>query len=523
MKLRSLSILSVLLLSASICLSQGNGNTLQGKVTYITSNSVYVRFADTGNINVGDTLKVPRGSTATACLIVKNKSSSSCVATPVKGCDLKVGDLITYRPAVAEKGTGAAPARVVTQPAKDDSKRSIEKIRGSVSASSYSNLSANHGNTTKAMYRLSFYAPHINRSKFSFETYMNYRQTFTPGDSARPKDVFNIYSLSMQFDASPTLSLVLGRRINPKVSSIGAIDGLQVEKSFGSFYLGLLGGFRPDVIDYSFNPDLLQYGGYIGLKSDTKGLYSTTTIGLMEQGNKGNTDRRYAYFQHSSSISQNLNVFAAFELDLYNQVTADSVGDPRLTNLFVSATYRISRKVDFGLSYSSRKKILYYETLKTEIERLLDDDVARQGLRANANFRPINTVSLGVSYSKRFQANDLNKSDNINGYASWSKIPSIGGRLFVNYNRNTSNYMETSIWSFRHSRSLIKTKLDGDIYYRMVDYNYIASETITKQKYYGASLSYQVAKKLTLNVLGELAATAEEENYRIYARITKNL
>jgi len=284
----------------------------------------------------------------------------------------------------------------------------------------------------------------------------------------------------------------------------------------------VLGGFRPDIIDYSFNPDLLQYGGYIGLKSDAKGFYSTTTVGLMEQGNKGNTDRRYAYFQHSSTISQNLNIFGSFELDLYNQVTADSVGDPRLTNLFVSATYRISRKVDFGLSYSSRKKILYYETLKTEIERLLDDDVARQGFRANVNFRPVNTVGLGLSYSKRFQANDLNSSDNINGYASWSEIPAVGGRLYVNYNRNTSNYMETNIWSFRHSRSLVRTKLDGDIYYRMVDYNYLASETVTKQKYYGASLSYQIAKKLLLHVLGELAATSEEDNYRVYARLTKS-
>ena len=136
-----------------------------------------------------------------------------------------------------------------TKPVKVEDQRRSDKIMGSISAAGYSVLSSTRGNNTKAMYRLSFSAPRINNSKFSVETYMNYRQTFLSTDSGsyRPKDVFNIYNLAVQFDASPTLSFVLGRKINPKVSSIGAIDGLQAEKSFGNFYTGILAGFRPDI------------------------------------------------------------------------------------------------------------------------------------------------------------------------------------------------------------------------------------------------------------------------------------
>jgi len=65
-------------------------------------------------------------------------------------------------------------------------------------------------------------------------------------------------------------------------------------------------------------------------------------------------------------------------------------------------------------------------------------------------------------------------------------------------------------------------KLDGDIYFRKVDYNYFDSETIVKQQYYGASLSYRIARKLILNVVGELATTDEYDNYRVNARLTKN-
>lgn len=523
--MRGLFISSIFLLQVMHGLAQDPARSLNGKVTFIASENVYVRFDDTRTISIGDTLRISTGNALNPCLVVTNKSSSSCVAVPLSGCAVKVGDKIvhTSKAVVAEKNL--QPEKKATSiPVKTDSRRSSEKIRGSISAGTYSNFSSANGNTTKAMYRLSFVAPSINHSKFSFETYMNYRQTFLSADntSQKPDDVFNVYSLALKYDPSPSMSFVLGRRINPRVSSIGAIDGLQVEKSFGNFYAGLLGGFRPDIIDYTFNADLLQYGAYVGLKSTANGFYSATTLGLMEQNNNGNTDRRYTYFQHSSTINEKINIFSSFELDIYNQVNADSVGDVRLTNLFVSVGYRISRKVDFSLSYSSRKQILYYETFKTEIERLLDDDIARQGFRFSANVRPVPNFGLGATYSKRFQTNDLNKSDNINGYATWSKIPFIGGGLYLNYNRNTSNYMQTNIMSFRHYRTLIKTKLDGELYFRMVDYDYLASEMIVKQQYYGASLSYRIARKLILNVLGELATTDEYDNYRVNARLTKN-
>ena len=80
----------------------------------------------------------------------------------------------------------------------------------------------------------------------------------------------------------------------------------------------------------------------------------------------------------------------------------------------------------------------------------------------------------------------------------------MGGRLYVNLNRNTSSYMETNILSFRHSRSLIEMKLEADLYYRIVNYMYLTSERLTEQRYYGASLTYRIAKKMTLSVLGRI-------------------
>lgn len=252
-------------------------------------------------------------------------------------------------------------------------------------------------------------------------------------------------------------------------------------------------------------------------------MYSQTTLGLMEQDNNGNVDRRYSYFQHSSTIGQKLTLFSSFELDLYNKVNADSMGPVRLTNLYVSVGYQLAKWIDLNVSYDSRKQIIYYETLKTEIERILDNDEARQGIRYRLNLRPVKFINIGANYSRRFQSNDLNVSDNINAYFNWSKVPGLGGMLFINYNDNKSSYLESKIFSFRHSRTIIKDRLDADIYYRIANYTYSSRELVTNQKYYGAGLSYRVAKKMTLSVLGELSTlSSEEDNYRVNARISKN-
>lgn len=510
-------------LGASICFSQKQTKTMEGKVTFITSNNVYVRFETTQSIGIGDTLFTVNNTTTTPCLIVKEKSSTSTVAMNVSGCSVKVGDQLVHRSEFTPtQKTPEVLDMIPAEQVKRD-KRAKEKIRGNISAASYSTLSSSRGDNTRLMYRVSLIANHINNSKFSVETYANYRQTFVSKDnlSASPDHVLSLYSLAVQYDVTPSMSLVVGRKINGKISSIGAIDGLQIEKSFGKFYTGVIAGFRPDIIDYTFNPDLLQYGAFVGLNSDSESIYSQTTVGVIEQTNSGNTDRRYAYFQHSSTLSGKVNVFSSVELDLYNQVNEDSVGNPRWTNIYLSTTYRLNRKLDLGVSYNSRKQIVYYETFKTEIERILDDDIARQGVRFSLNFRPTKLIYVGGAYSKRFQSNELNKSDNVNGSLGLSKLPTVGGRLVINYNRNSSSYMKTDIVSFRHSRSMFEMKLEADIYFRMVNYTYFTSELITKQKYYGVSFAYRLPKSVMISVLGELASIPNETNYRVNARVCK--
>lgn len=217
-----------------------------------------------------------------------------------------------------------------------------------------------------------------------------------------------------------------------------------------------------------------------------------------------------------------LNVFSSVELDIYNKVNDTINNDIRLTNLYVSARYRFNRKMDLTLSYDSRKRIIYYETFKTEIERILDDDIARQGVRIRVNLKPVKYFRIGGSYSKRFQSDQQNKSDNLYGYVTYSKLPGIGGSVTVNYNNNKSNYLTSNIASVNYSKYFLKNKLNTIFYYRYSDFNYFSRNIDPyNQSYYGTSLSINITRKFMLGLSGEYSNSKQENNYRIYTKIIK--
>lgn len=518
-------ITGILFLSFSISIySQDTAETLNGTVTFVTSNNVYVRFDDTSLIKQGDTLKL----NGTDCLLVEQKSTSSVVCSIINNCEVKKDDTVSIT--VSQPVTDPEPDEtiVIDEPPvsnvdvepeyKEESSLYKESIRGRASVASYNTTSNLRENRGRFQARFALTADHIGDSKFSIESNLAYRGLMiTPADYEGRTSIFNVYNLNVRFDATESLSLTAGRKINPKASSVGANDGLQVEKYFGNFYIGGIGGYRPDFFDYGFNSALLQYGGYLGIETNSADFFSQTTLGAMEQSNDGATDRRYMFFQHNSTIASDLNLFAAMELDIFGNEGATS----RLTNLYLSARYRFSRAVNAMISYDSRKRIIYYETFQTEIERLLDDDLARQGLRLRLNVRPAKILWMGASYSSRFQSDQQNQSDNIYAYVTLTRIPKIGGRINVSYNTNSSRYLTSNILSVRHSRDLVKSKLYGDIYFRMADYSYENLEAEYTQNYYGGSLSYNFTRTWQLAVSGEYSSFGEENMMRFYVRLSK--
>jgi hypothetical protein len=520
------------LICATSAQSEGQ---LIGTVTFVTSTNVYVRFDNTDLIAPGDTLYL---SLDTPCLLVEQKSSSSCVTSKIGNCTIKKGDSVVFKQIIQKSeeeiqieeldpdsmDLDEQTPKVIEEFVDQEPEKIEQSINARISAASYSQLSNRADRDRhRTMLRANLNIDRINGSKFSLESYVNYRKNFIQGElpEGYRTQFLNVYNLALNYDIDSTAWLAVGRKINRRASSLGPIDGIMGEKHFGNFYTGAIVGFKPDLIGFGLNTDLFEYGVYAGHQFRIKRIYGQTTLGLLEQQNGSAIDRRYAYFQHSSSPVKKLNLFSSIELDLYQKVVGENSFNPRLTNLFVSAQYRFTKSLSLNVSYDARKRVIFYESLRTQIEELLADDQARQGIRARINFRPFRHMTLGVAAAKRYQSNSQNKAENFSGYLSYSKLPVIQGRISLNYNQNQSNYLKTKIYSLRYNRVLIPDYLDGDFYYRNVKYTYIGGESQSDQQYYGAGMSFRLSRSLRFRLLAEHSVRQTDKNWRINTKLIK--
>lgn len=509
--------------------SQEPGDLVMGTVTFVSSDKVYVKFNSTKDIIEGDTLIVSNPNGFQPCLIVQNKSSSSVVCNSIFECELQQKDLVFFRVPLIEINEPKEVDEDVTQAARNEllenqkpiptSRESLinkQRINSRVSVASYSNFSQQDESLHRMMYRFNFNGSNISNSRISLEANINYRHHLSEVSttSSRLDGVFRFYNAAIKYEKKNDYSAWLGRKINPYISNLGAIDGLQIQKHFQNVYIGIISGFRPDYLDYGLNFDLFENGIYVGYKNRKVNNSSQTTLGILEQRNSGSIDRRFLYFQHSSTFNRKINLFASFDADLFKKINGISETSLRLTNLYINARYRFSKKINLSLAYDNRKNVIYYETYKNELDRLLDDE-ARQGIRARLNIKPIKFVNLGFSYSYRYQSSSINRSDNINIYANYSRLPGIGGSASINFNYNKNNYLNGKIYAIRHYRDLINGKLGADIYFRYVDYTYLTFETKTSQEIIGLNLSYRFNRKLALYFFGEITFDEQRKLYRL--------
>ncbi len=509
-------------------------NSISGQVSFTSSQNIYVRFTSTSGISKGDTLFILSEGKLVPALVVNDLSSSSCVCTPITGKILAVADLVTakIRTIEAKGDKVAAESPSAVQLLKESEVDSLnmssgqnklkQQIRGSLSLVSYSDVSNTiSDNSQRFRYTLSVDASNIGNSKFSAETYISFRHKSGEWDEVK-NNLFNalkIYSLAGRYDINPTTQLIIGRRINPKLSSIGAVDGLQFEKSLHGFSFGILAGFRPDYIDYGFNSTLFQYGAYISYKTVATGSQSETSLAFMQQTNDFKTDRRFLYFQHSNTFFSNLNLFTTFEADLY-RLKIDSLNNEQsestfdLTGLYVSLRYKISRSLTVYGSYDARKNVIYYETYKTFVDRIMENEL-RQGFRLQVNYRITKTMTYGVQGGYRFLKSDPQPSLNIYNYFTYNRIPAvnISATLYGTYLQ--SNYMDGVVAGVRLNRDFLKGKIQTGAGYSYVDYTFTESHPGTVQNVAEFNLSWQFYRKMSFSMNYE----GTFENKDIYTRI----
>lgn len=512
----------------------------EGVVSYITSQNVYVKFPSTEQISKGDTLFGVQDSKKIPLLIVKELSSISCVCALISTKTLSVNDkvyagkkmaepvkkevveVVTINPPDVIKKDTVAVKKEIPTPLK-------QKISGRISISSYSDFSNVSDFSQRMRYNFSLDAKNIGNSKLSAETYISFVHSPKLWEEIK-SNIFNglkIYSLAVNYAINKNNNVWVGRKINMRLSSVGAIDGLQYETKVKSFTAGIIAGTRPDYLNYSLNTKLFQFGGYLGHDYLNKqGGLAQTSLAIVQQTNQGNIDRRFAYVQHSNSLITNLYFFGSVEFDLFNKVlnrqdsSLTQNNSPRLSNIYVSLRYKISKKVSVTVSYNERQNIIYYETYKSIIEQL-HEEATMKGYTLQLTYRPIKMLAFGANASYRFSKQDVHPSKNLYTYLTYGNIPWLNASATLSATLMETSYITGSIYSLGLSRDIVPGKLFGEVSYRYVDYKFINAETPLVQNMGEVNLTWRIMKKLSLSINYE--GTFEKgRNYdRIYLNITQ--
>lgn len=528
--------LLILLSSFISCMTLAQAfKQLEGTVSYVTSANVYVKFASTRVISPGDTLYLYDQNRMVPALKVTGISSMSCICDPISDFKAKEGMKVIF---VNQEQHSVKEQKEITPSLISPEIQSIsqsdttitttiitqrkQSVRGRVSMASYSYLS---NTPVDALHRLrytfSLNARNIGNSKISAESYVIF--IHKPGSWTDIKEnVFNglkIYNLAVSYDVSDNFKLTAGRKINPRLSNMGAVDGLQAEYKSGSISTGILAGSRPDFNDYGFNNSLFQYGLYVSHDKAVKDGTIQTTFAFVDQRNTGYVDRRFTYIQHSNSAVRNLFLFGSAEFDLFrieNEVTKNT---PKLSNLYFSARYRILKNLSASVSYSARTNIIYYETYKSFLERLLENEM-QQGYGTQINYRPVKNISFGANAGYRKRKDDPKAATNAYLYSSFYNLP------FLNSVTLSGTFLETSyltgkVYSLSFNKGLLKNKVDATLAYRYQDYLFNRSEASTIQHTGELGLHWYIMKQLSLSANYEVTFDDTYNYNRIYLQLSK--
>lgn len=512
---------------------------LSGKVTYVSAKHVYVRFDQTNGIATGDTLFQAKNQQYLPVLVVKSLSSISCMGEVIEDFKLIKGDEIIAIVKLsvdkkqdkqddvpievkAEKQSGALAVNdLLLKNEKNKLKELNEKtdVNGRISVSSYTNLSSDLFNYQRLKYNLSLSTGNIASSKISTDMYLSYNQKIT--DKIPYQHDLKVYSLAMIYQLNDKSKFTLGRKLNPGMANVGAVDGLQFESKKGNFSYGALIGSRPDINTYGVDLKLMQMGAFSTHQLQKGKMNFQTTIAVFNQLNQWNTDRRFIYLQHSNQLSDEFSMFGSVEMDLYALENGLPKNTFDFTGGFLSLRYRPSQKISMSVNYDSRKNIYYYETYKNFADSLFDKET-RQGLRYSFMYKPVKNIIWNSYVGYRLPNKVDQASLNGNTSLTYNEIPVIGGSFTLRAMGLQTGYVDGKILGGEYQHDFKNGIHSLSFEYQYVDYLMKSNQTHLLQQIVELSMNWRLSKKWMISVNEETTFDEMNQmNFRLFMNLTR--
>ncbi len=529
-------ILPVLFLCLFCFKVTGQSDRIEGTISFRSNKNVYVKFFSTAEIAEGDTLYILAERENVPALLVIKKSSISCICNSLQAEPPLVGDKVyklvwKTQPGIeiAEKKTESDSALTILEPLvreqeyvdsikleKPKSWNGKEVLNGRLSVSTNGDLDPGEANRfSRVRVSGNMNVDNIRSSRFSVQSYLTYRHRYGVDQIQSDFfDDFKVFTLSLGYALNLKDRIWLGRRINPFIANMGAMDGVQYEKFIGDWALGILAGFRPDVLNYGLDFNSPQLGAYLSHQKQMSAGLMQNSLAFVEQRLGNATDRRFLYAQHNSQLLRNLNFFASMETDLYRKVREEVQNRFFITSMYSSLRYRFNRKLSVQVSYDNRRNVIYSESYRNIIDQLIAQET-RQGFRLMLSYAPIPFLNLSASTFLRFQGNSARPVENHFVSAQYSNVAGTRIMLSANYNYLKTDYLSSNILSTRMTRDFFRGKLNLEANYRWNHYSYAGGEQQYQQQILALGCTFML-DRLTSAILNYEASLGSQLAYQRY-------
>lgn len=444
----------------------------EGEVTYITTQTVYVKFENTEGIIVNDTLFSVKNNNLLPVLTVKHISTRSVAGEVLQNFNLVIGDkLIAFVKLLNEIDT----INVVEESVKETQSEIVKPIFvknkknffGNLSVQSYSSFSnTSASDIQRWRYNFTSSAKDLLENKLNIESNISY--------SYRVNDPFinneglsknlRVYNFNASYKFDENILLTFGRHFNSNSRNIGAIDGLSISYNLNKFNFGGIVGSRPDFTNYGLNIKLFQFGAFISRIDSLLSGKMENSLVLMQQTNNFTTDRRFLYFQHSNYLFNSFYFFFSTEFDLFKNVKSVEKNELSLTGFYFNSRFSPEKWISLLASYDARRNVIYYETFKTFADSIIENEL-RQGLKFTLTLKPYKKLFIYLQNGMRFLKSDNKNSNTFSGTVSYASVPLIESNLSFNFNVFRNKYSKGNQFGFSLTKDFTQLNLYTSLSY----------------------------------------------------------
>lgn len=532
--MKSIVLLIISLVFASAALGQKPEVT--GRITYISSGSVYTSIGSDAGVGDSSQMTVLSGLDTIAVLKVFATSSKSSACNIVnRRRELKVGETVIFTPVSDEIKT--PPAVQSAGGTADTTSSPVAAViaAGESSRSSSPDWLELHGsigvqyqgtNSRSAGFKYSQSGGTINlRGRLTglpvaFEIYGNFRRIYQghmAPFSARGTDRTRIYRFSFSFDDGTHL-ISVGRIVPRQSPGIGYIDGLMATRSSGTLTLGFAAGFEPGYTQRTFFSNDKK-GALFGSYRGGGALYPTLNISYA---------RSYAgKLINRESLSGSLRIFPASrlslnalcDLDLRVRSGGDFILSPRPALFSANIDYRFPSIAALGAGLIIWRPSYPFATTRAVPDSLLDLKV-RTTPNISVSFYLPQGISVYNNYSPRLVSGRLGKEYLNYSSVSISDLFNSGFAPRISLSLNSTQYARSVIYGLSVQKYLFDL-LDASLRYQANRNTISRSGDLLLYSSFSLDLLANLSGSVSLWGSVERFSGAGSDGYTILAEIRK--